>query len=73
MTILLIHSPEATAAHLRISNLLGATVSEQDLNLAEGETDVPIASDLPSGAFFLQLSDASGPVARTSIIHLRNP
>ncbi|HZK76296.1 MAG TPA: hypothetical protein VFD13_05240, partial [Candidatus Kapabacteria bacterium] len=72
-TWIVIHSPESHRASLSITNVLGITVAEEALDLWPGETDVPIARSLVSGAYFISLSDEAGPVARASMIHVAMP
>ncbi|HET6401232.1 MAG TPA: kelch repeat-containing protein [Candidatus Kapabacteria bacterium] len=69
-TIFVIHSPELVPAHLRISNLLGSVVSEENLELVKGETDYEMTQPLPDGPFFVMLSDANGAVARAAFISI---
>lgn len=70
-TIFVIHSPKAVAAHLRISNLLGSSIFEENLELVKGETDHEIVQSLPDGPFFVMLSDANDAVARAAFISIK--
>ncbi len=70
-TLIVVHSPEAIRAHLRISNLLGAIISEEDIPLNDGETDYAIPASLQKGPLFLMLSNSSGPLARAAAVRWR--